>query len=138
LIRIFARVNDQFKVSLNGSVLAEEPTASRLAHCIDEQLSSRQPAAGQSSASATATEQVVIQIWEDILQRKGIGARDDFFDLGGTSLALIRIFARVNGHFKVSLNGSVLAEDPTAARLASCIDAELKNHPIQEPVLEKK
>ena len=92
----------------------------------------------EAAADITPIEKAVIGIWEEILQRQGIGPRDDFFDLGGTSLALIRIFARVNGHFKVSLNGSVLAEDPTPSRLASCVDAELKNHPLQEPVLEKK
>lgn len=91
-----------------------------------------------AAPQATSTQRTVIGIWEEILQRKGVGLRDDFFDLGGTSLALIRIFARVNAHFKVALNGSVLAEDPTPAQLAVCIDAELKGRPVQEAVLEKK
>lgn len=124
LIRIFARVNERFHLALNGSILVEEPTVSRLAHCIDEQLAG---AENVSSVAVTPTEQTIVQIWEDILQRKNIGVGDDFFDIGGTSLALIRIFAGVNAHFGLSLNGSILAEEPTVSRLARCVDDELKD-----------
>ena len=122
LIRIFARVNDRFKLSLNGSILAEDATISQLASCIDEQL------AAQPRNSKTPTEQAIVQIWEDILQKKNIGTKDDFFDLGGTSLALIRIFSRVNARFNLSLNGSILVEEATVSRLASCVEAELQQH----------
>src|SRR5437764_736824 len=63
-----------------------------------------------------------------ILKKKGIGSKDDFFDLGGTSLALIRIFSRVNNHFNVSLNGSILVDEATVSRLANCVDAQLQDH----------
>lgn len=122
LIRIFARVNDRYKLSLNGSILVEEATISQLASCIDQQL------AAQSANSRTPTEQAIAQIWEEILQKKNIGTKDDFFDLGGTSLALIRIFSRVNARFNLSLNGSILVEEATVSRLASCVDAELQQH----------
>jgi acyl carrier protein len=127
LIRIFSRVNAHFNLSLNGSILAEEATVSRLAFCVDEQL------AGNRSRPSpqTPTEQTVIQIWEDILHRKNIGAKDDFFDLGGTSLALIRIFSRVNAHFNLSLNGSILAQEATVSCLANCVDAELQHDQAQ-------
>jgi len=87
------------------------------------------------STCATPTEQVVLAVWEDILQKKGIGIKDDFFDLGGTSLALIRIFARVNERFSVSLNGSILVDEPSVSRLAYCIDEQLKDHQAPMEVL---
>ena len=87
--------------------------------------------AAPSSLNVTPTEQTVVRIWEDILQKKGIGVKTDFFDLGGTSLALIRIFARVNAEFSLSLNGSILMEEATVSRLASYIDAQLKDHQAQ-------
>jgi len=127
LIRIFARLNDHFKLSLNGSILAEEATVSRLASCIDEQLNGKK----NHLPSKTPTGEIIAHIWEDILQKKNIGPRDDFFDLGGTSLALIRIFSRVNVHFHVSLNGSILAEEATVSRLASCVDAALQHNQAQ-------
>jgi acyl carrier protein len=73
--------------------------------------------------SGRPTERVVAAIWEDVLQRDGIAPTDDFFDLGGTSLDLIRVFARVNDEFNLSLNGSVLDEEATVVRMANCIDA---------------
>src|SRR5947209_6090481 len=93
------------------------------------ELAARRHAADAGSANLSPTEQVVTGIWEEILQKRGIGTRDDFFDLGGTSLALIRIFARVNDRFKLSLNGSILAEEATISQLASCIDQQLAAQP---------
>lgn len=74
----------------------------------------------------STTQQAVTEIWEDVLQQKGIGLTDDFFDLGGTSLDLIRVFGRVNETFNLSLDGSVLGDEATIAQLASTVDAELR------------
>lgn len=77
-------------------------------------------------ASLSATERAVVEICEDILQREGITLRDDFFDdLKANSLDLIRVFGRVNESFNLSLQASVLGSEPTIARLASCVDAQL-------------
>jgi acyl carrier protein len=84
----------------------------------------------------TATEEVITGIWNDVLQIKSVGTKEDFFDLGGTSLALLRILGRVNERFNVSLDGSELVDEPTIARLASCVDAQLQNNHLQ--LLEKK
>ena len=64
----------------------------------------------------STTQQAVTEIWEDVLQQKGIGLTDDFFDLGGTSLDLIRVFGRVNETFNLSLDGSVLGDEATIAQ----------------------
>jgi amino acid adenylation domain-containing protein len=72
------------------------------------------------------TEQEVARIWEEVLQHDNIGVRDDFFDLGGTSLALIRILGLVNRRFGTTLDGSVLAEGATISCLASSVDAQLQ------------
>ncbi|WP_158054763.1 amino acid adenylation domain-containing protein [Scytonema sp. HK-05] len=87
---------------------------------------------GESAASKTSIEQVVVKIWEDVLGLKNIGTDDDFFALGGTSLALIRIFKRVNEHFGLSLDVSVLIEGATSGRLARCVDDELRNGQLLE------
>lgn len=92
-----------------------------------------------ASSTFTATERVVVEICEDILQREGIRPKDDLFDdLKGTSLDLIRIFGRVNEHFSLSLQASVLGSEPTIARLAGCVDAQrqVESHELQD--VEKK
>ena len=59
---------------------------------------------GNSRAHMSTSEQTILAIWEEVLQRKNIGTKDDFFDVGGTSLALMRIFAAVNQHFNIDLD----------------------------------
>jgi acyl carrier protein len=73
------------------------------------------------------TQQAISEIWEDVLQQKDIGARDDFFDLGGTSLDLIRVFGRLNEKFGLSLDGSVLGDEATIERLTAAVDAARKS-----------
>lgn len=80
-------------------------------------------AAPGAAGIPAATESAVTQIWEEILKRKGISTTEDFFDLGGTSLDLIRVFGRVNDRFGVNLDGSVLEDEATVARLVKCINA---------------
>lgn len=74
-------------------------------------------------ASLGTTRQTITAIWEDVLQQRGIGPQDDFFDLRGTSLDLIRVFARVNERFGLCLDGSVLDDEATIQRLADAVDA---------------
>ncbi len=73
------------------------------------------------------TQQAISEIWEDVLQQKDIGPRDDFFDLGGTSLDLIRVFGRLNEKFGLSLDGSVLGDEATIERLTAAVDAARKS-----------
>jgi acyl carrier protein len=75
----------------------------------------------------TATEQTIAEIWREILSRKDVGPDDDFFDLGGTSLDLIRAFVHVNEKFSVALDGSVLGADATVSGLARCVDARRRS-----------
>ena len=83
-----------------------------------------------SSANATDTEQTILAICEDVLQRNGVGLKDDFFEIGGTSLALVRVFAEVNKHFDVALDTTLMIEELTIARLASCVDSQLQGRPV--------
>jgi acyl carrier protein len=79
--------------------------------------------ATETRAPAGTTQQTITAIWEDVLQQRGIGPRDDFFDLGGTSLDLIRVFGRVNEQFDLALDGSVLDDEATIGRLADAVDS---------------
>ncbi len=88
---------------------------------------------GRPVASATPTEQTILGIWEQVLQREGIGIEDDFFDLGGTSLALIRIFGQINRTFDLSLDPGVLSEEATVSCLARNVNANLQNGQVQTP-----
>jgi hypothetical protein len=61
----------------------------------------------------TATEEKLAGIWREILGTEKVGVRDNFFDLGGHSLLLTQLAARVLDTFQVSLPLRVLFDQPT-------------------------
>ncbi len=74
----------------------------------------------------TATEKAVGQIWSEILKVDDIGLEDDFFDLGGTSLALIGVVMRMGERFGLPLETAIVTEGATVSALAKGIEAKLK------------
>lgn len=61
--------------------------------------------------------------WADLLGLDAIGVEDDFFELGGDSLAAEAAMAAVTEEFGVTLPTSVLLEAPTVAELAAQVRA---------------
>jgi hypothetical protein len=68
------------------------------------------------------TERRISRIWQDILQVPHVGTDVDFFDLGGTSLSLLRMFTQVNEEFRTDLDITVLIDGATVEVLARNID----------------
>lgn len=64
------------------------------------------------------TEMLLMQIWEEILGRAGIGLHDDFFDAGGDSLLAARLMVRIEKTFRAKLPVTCLFQAPTVAKLA--------------------
>lgn len=63
-------------------------------------------------------------IWGDVLGVPDIGIFDEFFDLGGNSLAAIRIVSRVRKSFAATIPVSTLFTDPTIAYMAATLRGE--------------
>ena len=61
------------------------------------------------------------RIWESVLGVSGVGRRDDFFELGGTSLQSVEVLLHIEETFSVALPPSALAEHSTVERLAAVI-----------------
>lgn len=85
-------------------------------------------AAGPADGPLTATEQAVLEISRDIMQRPGIGVDDELFDAGATSLAFMRILTAVNQRFGVTVTGAEL-EEATVRLLAGCVDEQRMGDP---------
>src|SRR5262249_46946548 len=68
------------------------------------------------------TEEILTNIWLDLLKVENIGASDNFFDLGGHSLLAGQVLARVASAFGVSLPIKVVFEAPTVEGLARRVD----------------
>lgn len=89
------------------------------------------PAAGTTSLRAadvkglSEQEHFVLKVWSEDLGLKNIGVNDDFFDFGGTSLALIRSLSKLKTHYKINLDPGILADGATAKVLADHISRSL-------------
>ena len=80
------------------------------------------PAPASTSAAPTnQTEAVVASVWEAVLGLAAVGRDDDFFALGGHSLAATQIAARLNDAFGIELPAAAVFEAPTVAELAVAV-----------------
>jgi amino acid adenylation domain-containing protein len=66
-------------------------------------------------------EEGLVKIWEEVLRRSPVGVHDNFFDLGGHSLLVMQVVARVRTTFGVELPIPALFEQPTVAGLAALL-----------------
>ncbi|WP_344495407.1 amino acid adenylation domain-containing protein, partial [Streptomyces enissocaesilis] len=106
---------DVFPLTPNGKV-----DRAALAAAVDETGA----AAGQGGyvAPRTSAEEQVAEVWAALLGREKVGATDDFFALGGTSLQLTRLAARLRAS-GVSISMRGLFSATTVEAQARLIDA---------------
>jgi thioesterase domain-containing protein/NAD(P)-dependent dehydrogenase (short-subunit alcohol dehydrogenase family)/acyl carrier protein len=64
-------------------------------------------------APAAGVETQVAAIWAKLLGVAQLGATDDFFELGGSSLVAVRFFARIKKDFGLAMPLSTLFQAPT-------------------------
>jgi acyl carrier protein len=85
----------------------------------------RQADAADFVAPGTATEELLADIWRDVLNVQRIGAHDNFFELGGHSLLATQVISRVQEALQVELTMRQFFATPTVAGLAAHIEAAL-------------
>ena len=74
---------------------------------------------------ATPVEEILANIWAEILKLDTVGIHDNFFHLGGHSLIATQIVSRINQSFQIDFPLRKLFESPTIAGLAERIDQSL-------------
>ncbi|HEY2550764.1 MAG TPA: amino acid adenylation domain-containing protein, partial [Streptosporangiaceae bacterium] len=83
----------------------------------------RVPAARGQVPPGTATESVLVDLYADVLGAGQVGATDSFFDLGGSSLQVMRLVDQINHKTGVDVGVSAIFVHPTPRQLAASIDA---------------
>jgi amino acid adenylation domain-containing protein len=76
-------------------------------------------------APQTEFEIILSGIWAEVLPIEKIGVRDNFLELGGNSLAAIRITSRVNNALDLDLPLNTVFENPTLFQLAQHIEKSI-------------
>ncbi|MEW5930744.1 MAG: amino acid adenylation domain-containing protein, partial [Gemmatimonadota bacterium] len=80
------------------------------------------PGADEYVAPRTPTEAALAAIWAEVLQVERVGAADEFFALGGHSLAATRVIARAREALGVEVPLRAVFESPVLAALAARVD----------------
>jgi amino acid adenylation domain-containing protein len=75
-------------------------------------------------APRAGLERAIAAVWREVLGVERVGARDNFFDLGGHSLLLARVHARLAETLAVELTMVDLLRHPTVGSLAAFLRAE--------------
>jgi len=76
----------------------------------------------ETTPPRTILERELTHIWEQVLQRAPISIRENFFDLGGTSVQAAGIFARIEETFHKRMPLSRILGAPTIEQLAASLD----------------
>ena len=86
------------------------------------------------TASRSEKEALLVRAWEDVLRldEGEVGLEDDFFDLGGHSLAAAQLSSRVEQGFGVHVSMPLFMEDPTPGGLLDRIEALQRDGSVGE------
>ncbi|MCA2657550.1 MAG: amino acid adenylation domain-containing protein [Microcystis sp. M049S2] len=74
-------------------------------------------------APKSPTEEILAQIWVQVLKVERVGREDNFFELGGHSLLATQVLSRINSAFGLDLSVQIMFESPTIAGIAGYIQA---------------
>ena len=86
-----------------------------------------------SVQTSTSIEQVLRQIWIDVLKTDDVGVDDDFFALGGHSLLATQILSRVQKSFAVRIPLREFFASPCIRSVARIV-ATLRSKRVQHPL----
>ncbi len=129
-----AATADQLLADLRAT-LAALPSAATVAAVI-AQLSPPLPAAATPPdlsqnyiAPQTPTEHAIARVWADAFGRARVGTQDNFFDLGGHSLLMLQVHARLRAALHTDLPIVAMFQFPTISALARHLDRPAADAP---------
>ncbi|CCQ69837.1 hypothetical protein CWATWH0402_5489 [Crocosphaera watsonii WH 0402] len=94
-------------------------------------------------APRTPTEEIIANIWVQVLDIKNVGINDNFFEVGGHSLLGTQIISRIRDSLNIEIPLKLFFDFPTIAKLAEHIESRKSLNisglsPIIEPRKKQK
>ena len=91
---------------------------------IEAHASNQEPPQGR-------TEELLTDIWQDLLRVRPIGRHDNFFELGGHSLHGMQLMARIAAQFGVQLSVVSMFQYPTIQQMAQFLEGQRPVDPAE-------
>ncbi|HEV3050459.1 MAG TPA: phosphopantetheine-binding protein, partial [Longimicrobium sp.] len=76
-------------------------------------------------APRTPVEEVLAELWAEVLHLERVGVHDDFFDLGGHSLLIMALLAEVQATFDLEISIRTVFSMPTLEAMAGEIERRI-------------
>jgi acyl carrier protein len=70
-------------------------------------------------------EQKLVEIWQELLDRENIGIRDNFFDVGGNSMKIVRLSQLINQRLDKNVSVAILFQYSTIRDLNDYLSKEI-------------
>jgi amino acid adenylation domain-containing protein len=100
----------------------------------------RRRTAAEFVAPRNAVEQLMADIWAEVLRVEKVGVADNFFELGGNSLLVIQVVSRIRDIFHVDAPINAMFESPTIGefveRLPELCEGEFDEEKIAQLIAE--
>ncbi|QSL93033.1 amino acid adenylation domain-containing protein [Ectopseudomonas toyotomiensis] len=82
------------------------------------------------SLPRTPLEQLLADIWAGVLGLERVGIEDDFFALGGHSLAAVKLASRLQNALGTTVPVNAVFDAPSVARFAELVQAQMQLSPL--------
>ncbi|WP_236721488.1 amino acid adenylation domain-containing protein [Trichormus sp. NMC-1] len=90
------------------------------------------------TAPRTPTEEILSNIWSQVLKVDNIGIEDNFFELGGHSLIATQVISLIRQTFNLELPLRLLFETPTIAKISEQIGNTEQSDNLLVPAIEPR
>ncbi len=84
-------------------------------------------------APRTEVEQNIAAVWQEALHIEKVGVHDNFFDLGGHSLLIVKVHNKLREAMNKELSIIDMFRYPTVSSLANYLGGELNGRPSSQP-----
>ncbi len=115
---------DELPLSTNGKLDADALPRPKRVHRSGPTL---------ALSPTTPTEEAVIEVWERVLATEPIGVDDDFFALGGDSLAALEMIVALGDRLGRNLGEDLAFANSTPRELADAVDTAIGPSAADEP-----
>jgi thioesterase domain-containing protein/acyl carrier protein len=118
---LFARIFSGTARDLVVSSIEIADLRRAIAHTTAKPVRREAASASAGDAGLNPVEQAIAEAWRELLGVDEVAANDDFFALGGHSLAAVRLFARIRKQYAVDLPLATLFQAPTLRALSALV-----------------